>query len=80
MQKIDIPVLHVHDSFIIIRGLFSELVNAMQEEFEKIFHVPIKIDDSAKASLVSFVTKDVDVNWIISETDEYGSWTDRNPL
>ena len=76
----DLPVLPVHDSFIIIRGLYSELVNAMQEEFEKIFHVPIKIDESDKASLVSFTPEDVDVDWIISETDEYGSWTDRNPL
>ena len=78
--KQDIPVLPVHDSFIIIRGLYSELVNAMHEEFEKVFHVPIKIDDSAKASLISFTPEDVDVDWIVSETDEYGSWTDRNPL
>ena len=78
--KQDIPVLPVHDSFIIIRGLYSELVNAMHDEFEKMFGVPINIDDSAKASQVSFAPEDVDVDWIISETDEYGSWTDRNPL
>ena len=76
----DVPVLPVHDSFIIIRGLYSELTKAMHEEFEKIFHVHINIDDSAKASLVSFAPEDVDVDWIISETDDYGSWTDRNPL
>ena len=52
----------------------------MHEEFEKMFGVPISIDDSAKASLVSFTPEDVDVDWIISETDNYGSWTDRNPL
>ena len=33
-----------------------------------------------KASLVSFTPEDVDVDWIISETDEYGSRTDRNTL
>ena len=52
----------------------------MHEEFEKLFGVPIKIDDSAKNSLVSFTPADVEVDWIISETDEYRSWTDRNPL
>ena len=44
------------------------------------FGASIKIDDSAKATPVSFAPEDVDVDWIISETDEYGSWTDRNPL
>ena len=24
--------------------------------------------------------EDVDVDWIISETDEYGNWSDRNSL
>ena len=78
--KQDIPVLPVHDSFIIIRGLYRELATAMHEEFEKMFGVPISIDDSAKASLVSFTPENVDVDWIISETDKYGSWTDRNSL
>ena len=78
--KQDVPVLPVHDSFIIIRGLCSELVNAMHEEFEKLFHVPINLGDSAKASLVSFTPEDVDDDWIMSETDKYRSWTDRNPL
>jgi len=58
----DIPVLPVHDSFIIIRGLYSELVNVMHDEFEKMFGVPINIYDSAKASLVSFAPEDVDVD------------------
>ena len=39
----------------------------MHNEFEKMFGVPISIDDSAKARLVSFAPEDVDVNWIISE-------------
>ena len=78
--KQDIPVLPVHDSFISIRGLYSELVNVMHDEFEKMYGVPISIGDSAKVTPVSFTPEDVDVAWIISETDEYGSWTDRNPL
>ena len=39
-----------------------------------------KLCGGAKASLVSFAPEDVDVDWIISETDEYWIWTDRNPL
>ena len=77
--KKDIPVLPVHDSFIIIRGLYSELVNVMHDEFEKMFGVPICIDDSAKASLVSFTPEGVDADWLISETDEYRNWEERHP-
>jgi len=78
--KQDIPVLPVHDSFIIKRSRYSELIKAMHEEFEKMFGMPINIGDSAKVNPVSFAPENVDVDWIISETDEYGSWTDRNPL
>ena len=42
--------------------------------------MPINIDDSAKVTPVSFPPENIDVDWIISETDEYRSWTDRNPL
>ena len=77
--KQDIPVLPVHDSFIISRGLYSELVSVMHDEFEKMFGVSISIDDSAKVTPVSFPAEDVDVDWIISETDEYRNWEERNP-
>jgi len=52
----------------------------MHDEFEKMFHMPINIDDSAKVTPVSFPPEDVDVDWIISETDKYRSWADRNLL
>ena len=78
--KRDIPVLPVHDSFIIIRGLYSELVNAMHEEFEKMFGVLVNIDSKPMMVSENQPTEYVDVDWIISETDKYGSWTDRNPL
>ena len=55
-------------------------IGAKQDAFEKMFGVPINIDDSAKASLVSFAPEEVDVDWIISETDGYGSSTDRISL
>ena len=78
--KQNIPVLPVHDSFITIRGLFSELVNMMYEEFEKMFHLPINIDSKPMMPPQSNAPEDVDVEWIISETDKYSYWTDRNPL
>ena len=78
--KRDVPVLPVHDSFIIRRGLFSELVNAMHKEFEKMFGVPIKIDSKPMMPPQSNAPEDVDVEWIISETDKYRCWSDRNPL
>jgi len=43
----------------------------MHEEFEKMFGMPINIGDSAKVNPVSFAPENVDVDWIISETDEY---------
>ena len=76
--KRDIPILPVHDSFIITRGLFSELVDVMHHEFEKMFGVPIKIDDSTKAIPINFPPEAVDVEWIISETDRHSNWQQRN--
>ena len=78
--KKDIPVLPVHDSFIIIRGLNSELVNVMNEEFEKMFGLPINIDSKPMMPPRSDAPENVDVEWIISETGKYRSWTKRNPL
>ena len=78
--KQNIPVLPVHDSFITIRGLFSELVTVMHDEFEKMFGVPIKIDSKPMMPPQSNAPENIDVEWIISETDKYRSWTDRNPV
>ena len=78
--KRDIPILPVHDSFIITRGLYSELVDVMHDEFKKMFGVPIKIDDSAKVIPISFPPEMVDVQWIISETDRYSNWEERYNL
>ena len=76
--KRDVPVLPVHDSFIITRGLFSELVNVMHKEFEKMFGVPIKIDSKPMMPPQSNAPEKVDVEWIISETKRYEGWTARN--
>jgi hypothetical protein len=50
----------------------------MHHEFEKMFGVPIKIDDSAKVIPISFPPEAVDVEWIISETDRYLNWEEYN--
>ena len=42
--------------------------------------VPLYLADSAKVTPVSLPPENVDVDWIISETEKHGSWTDRNPL
>ena len=78
--KRDIPILPVHDSFIITRGLYSELVDVMHNEFKKMFGVPINIDNSARLTPISFPPKAVDVEWIISESDRYSNWEECNNL
>ena len=68
------------DCFIITCGLYSDLVNVMHEEFEKMFHVPIQIDLNAKASLVSFPPEQPSAEYVFSEEELYIGWSDRNPL
>ena len=50
------------------------------EQVGPLLNTSYKLYDIAKASLVNFAPENVDVDWIISETDKCGSWTDRNPL
>ena len=78
--KKDIPILPVHDSFITMRGLYSELVYVMNEEFEKMFGLPLNIDSKPMMPPQSDVPENLDVDWIISEADKYRCWSDRNPL
>ena len=52
----------------------------MHEEFEKMFGMSISVDGSDKPFTSRETLQEVDVDWIISETDKYGIWADRNPL
>ena len=72
--KLDIPILPVHDSFIITRGLFSELITVMRNEFEKQIGVAVNIDDSAKVIPMSFGPEEVDTEHLLSETYKYSAW------
>ena len=76
--KQDIPVLPVHDSFIIIRGLWDELLGVMKDEFEKEYHVPITI--GAKEFMVGNELKEGDlVEQVVTHMAEFDSWWRRNP-
>jgi len=44
------------------------------------FGMTINIGDSAKTTPVSFPPENVDVEWIVAETDKYGCWNKRNLL
>ena len=49
------------------------------EQVGPLINTSHELGGGAKGSLDSFAPENVDVDWIISETDEYGSWTNRNP-
>jgi len=75
--KQDIPVLPVHDSFIIIRGLWHELLRVMKDEFEKEYHVPIMI--GAKELMVGNELKEGDiVEQVVTHMAEFDCWWRRS--
>ena len=75
--KQDIPVLPVHDSFIIIRGLWHELLRVMKDEFEKEYHVPITI--GAKEFMVGNELKEGDlVEQVVTHMAEFDCWWRRS--
>nr|BDD47224.1 hypothetical protein 9 [bacterium] len=75
-----IPILPVHDSFIIIRGLSHELSEVMRDKFEQIYGVPIDIGDSAKVSSIGHLYEVRDAYDIMREYDKFSQWNDRNPI
>ena len=58
----NVPVLRVHESFLITSGLFSKLLEVIHKEFEKMSPLPIKINDNAKVTPISFPIENVDVD------------------
>lgn len=79
-MKKDIPILPVHDSFIIIRGLSHELKDVMEKELIKMFNVPVTIDSKPMMVPEGKTPEQIDVNWVMAESDKYGCWNKRNPL
>ena len=78
--KNDIPVLPVHDSFIIQAGLFIDLLEVMEKEFKKLIGVPIDIRSAEKLVRIRSTGDGTDVEHILNEMDEHSDWTARNPL
>ena len=78
--KNDIPVLPVHDSFIITAGLFIDLLEVMEKEFKKHIGVPIDIRNAEKSVRVRTRDNEDLVGYIINEMEEFSDWTARNPL
>ena len=78
--KNDIPVLPVHDSFIITAGLFIDLLEVMEKEFKKQIGVPIDIRSAEKSVRVRARDNEDLVGYILNEMEEFSDWTTRNPL
>lgn len=78
--KNDIPVLPVHDSFIIQAGLFIDLLEVMEKEFIKQIGVPIDIRSAEKSVRVRTKDNEDLVGYILNEMEEFSDWTARNPL
>ena len=78
--KNDIPILPVHDSFIITAGLFIDLLEVMEKEFKKQIGVPIDIRSAEKSVRVRARDNEDLVGYILNEREEFSDWTARNPL
>lgn len=78
--KRDIPVLPVHDSFLIQTGLYLELLEVMGKEFKKQIGVPINIKPVQKLTRVRARDDRDIIEHIISEQEVFSDWTARNPL
>jgi hypothetical protein len=78
--KNDIPILPVHDSFIITAGLFIDLIEVMEKEFKKQIGVPINIRSAEKSVRVRAVDNENLVGYVLNEMKELSDWTARNPL
>ena len=78
--KNDIPVLLVHDSFIIQVGLFIDLLEVMEKEFKKKIGVPIYIRSTEKSVRVRSTGDGTDIEHILNEMDEHNDWTAWYPL
>jgi len=75
----DIPVLPVHDSFVVQRGLRKELIDAMSEAFNHYYEFPIDIKDGAKFLAMDIGLPDeVVVEDLVTNLREFDSWWRRN--
>ena len=79
--KENIPVLPVHDSFLIQRSLLPYLIEVMKTEFEKQIGVPIETREVKKLFQVNPRKDDtISVESIFQEAKLCSDWTARNSL
>ena len=78
--KNDVPVLPVHDSFIIQAGLFLDLLEVMEKEFMKQIGVPIDIRNEKKSVRIRTRDNEDLVSFVLNGMEEFSDWTARNSL
>ena len=79
--KEDIPILPVHDSFLVQVGYQARLINTMSDAFLAAYGVAIDVSDSAKFLPMDFPGSDeVNVAAIVQNMDEYAAYWARNPI
>lgn len=52
----------------------------MLEEFNKMFGMPISVDSSDKPFTLREAPENIDVDWIISESDKHSNFKEKNSL
>jgi len=79
--KEDIPILPVHDSFLVQVGYQARLIDTMSDAFQAAYGVAIDVSDSAKFLPMDFQASDeVNVAAILQNMDEYAAYWARNPI
>ena len=79
--KENIPILPVHDSFLVQVGYQARLINTMSDAFQAAYGVAIDVSDSAKFLPMDFPGSDeVNVVAIVQNMDEYAAYWARNPI
>lgn len=79
--KEDIPILPVHDSFLVQVGYQARLIDTMSDAFQAAYGVAIDVSDSAKFLPMDFPSSDeINVAAIVQNMDEYAAYWARNPI
>ena len=78
--KEDIPILPVHDSFLVQVGYQARLIDTMSDAFQAAYGVAIDVSDSAKFLPMDFSRSDeVNVAAIVQNMDEYAAYWQETP-
>ena len=79
--KEDIPILPVHDSFLVQVGYQARLIDTMSDAFQAAYGVATDVSDSATFLPMDFPSSDeINVAAIVQNVDEYAAYWARNPI